>query len=91
MADDKKSKLPGFLSNFLEQLRSSHLVMLLTAIWALDMLVPDPLPFVDEVILGLLTLLVARFRSRGGTPPESPATRDPPAGKPPPKNVTPPS
>ena len=90
MADVEKSKkIPGFVNDFFEQLRSSHLVMLLSAIWLLDILVPDPLPFVDEIILGLLTLLVARFRSRGGTPPESPATRNPPAAKPPTKNVTP--
>lgn len=66
---------------FLEQLRSSHLLMLLTGLFVLDLFIPDPIPLIDEIVLGLLTLLVARWKTR-------PAAA-PPSSKPPPKNVTP--
>lgn len=66
---------------FLEQLRSSHLLMLLTGLFLLDLFIPDPIPFIDEIVLGLLTLLVARWKMRPRTEPSPP--------KPPPKNVTP--
>lgn len=70
----------GFFTGFLESLRSSQLVMLLTALFLLDLFIPDPLPFIDEAVLFLLTLLAARWKSR---------PRPEPAPKPPPKNVTP--
>jgi hypothetical protein len=34
-------------------------------LFLLNVLVPDPIPFVDEVLLGLVTLLLAR-RKEGG-------------------------
>ena len=72
-----------FLEIF-DRLRSSHLLMLVGGLFLLDLFVPDPLPFVDEAVLGLLTLLVARWKLRAPRPEPEP----PP--KPPPKNVTPP-
>ncbi len=78
MSEDKPQNA---VFTFLERLRSSQLLMLLTGLFLLDLFIPDPIPFIDEIILGLLTLLVARWKSR--PQPEAPSP------KPPPKNVTP--
>ena len=79
---DENSKSPTVIGRFLEQLKSSQLLMLLTGLFVLDVFIPDLLPFVDEIALGILTLLVARWKMRGSEP-------DPPPAKPPAKNVTP--
>jgi len=72
---------PRFLK-FLERLQPKHLLLLVGGLFLLDLFVPDPIFLVDEVILGFLTLLAARWKMRAPSPP--------PASKPPPKNVTPP-
>lgn len=69
----------GTLFSFLGGLRFPQLFVLLAVIFLIDLVVPDFLPFVDEAILGLLTLMTGMWRDRR-SPPE----------KPPEKNVTPP-
>ena len=46
----------------LSRLGSRTLLMLCNLLFVIDLLVPDPLPFVDEIILGVTTLLLARRR-----------------------------
>ena len=46
----------------LSRLGSRTLLMLCVMLFVIDLLVPDPLPFVDEIILGVTTLLLARRR-----------------------------
>ena len=75
--------LIGWLQRFAGQLKSSTLLAVVAGLFALDLVVPDPFPFVDEIILGLATILIARWQGRRQEPPEAP--------KPPPKNVTPPA
>ena len=36
------------------------LFLLLLVAFIIDLIIPDPLPFVDEIILGLLNILVAK-------------------------------
>lgn len=69
----------GALGRFLGRLRFPQLFALLAGLLLLDLLLPDPLPFVDELVLGILTLLVAMWRDR----------EEDPFRKPPEKNVTP--
>lgn len=60
-----------FLAPFLRfaaNLRSSYLLALVTALFVLDLLVPDALPFVDEILLGLATLLLARRKTSRPSP-----------------------
>ncbi|MFO0773526.1 MAG: DUF6116 family protein [Nitrospiraceae bacterium] len=45
-------------------LRFPTLFLLLVALTALDLVVPDPLPFVDEAFMILLTLLVGAWKTR---------------------------
>ncbi len=77
---------PGFveqLQRFVGQFKSSTLLALAGSLFVLDLVIPDPLPFIDEIVLGIITLLIARWQSRRKEPPAAP--------KPPPKNVTPPT
>ena len=48
----------------LSRLGSRTLLMLCALLFVIDLVVPDPLPFVDEIILGATTLLLARRRDR---------------------------
>lgn len=50
------------LARFLNSLRSWQLVVLAALLLLVDLLIPDPLPFVDEVLLAVLTYLLARRR-----------------------------
>lgn len=49
---------------FLGRLSFPRLFVLAAALWALDMVVPDFIPFIDELLLGIGTLLLASFRKR---------------------------
>ena len=56
---------PGMASAFrllpaLSRLRSWQLVAVAAVVFLIDLLVPDPLPFVDEAVLGLLTFWLSR-------------------------------
>lgn len=44
------------------QLRFPYLFLLTAALFVADLLVPDAIPFADELLLGLLTLLLGNWR-----------------------------
>ena len=46
------------------RLRYPMLLKITAAAFAVSMLVPDPIPFVDELVLGLGTLLLANLKYR---------------------------
>ncbi len=71
----------NILTGFIQSLKSSHLLMVLSGLFVLDLFWFDPIPFLDEAFLGITTLLVARWKMRRLPPPEE--------EKPPTKNVTP--
>ena len=55
------------LFSFAERLRFPTLFWITLALFLIDVAIPDIVPFVDEVLLGLGTLLLTRFRrERGG-------------------------
>lgn len=55
------------VTRFAAGLRFPALFVLMATLFVVDLLVPDLIPFVDEVMLALGTLLVAAFRKRRGT------------------------
>lgn len=55
------------LLNWARKLRYPTLFKLTAALFALTLFVPDPVPFVDEILLGLGTLLLANWKSRKST------------------------
>jgi hypothetical protein len=54
------------LLRWAEGLRYPRLAMLIAAIFVVDLIVPDFIPFIDEILLGLGTLLLTNLRSRPG-------------------------
>jgi len=53
-----------WLMAFAGRLRFPQLFLLTGAVFVLDLLVPDALPFVDEILLGLVTALLGSLRRR---------------------------
>ena len=70
-----KSERQGLLREFLSRLRFPQLFLLLAALFAIDIVTPDPVFLVDEAILGVLAVMLGMWRRRGEDPP--------------PKNITP--
>lgn len=56
--------LPGAVLKFAQRLRFPHLFLLVLGLFLLDLLIPDFVPFLDELLLGLITLLLAAWKSR---------------------------
>lgn len=61
----------------LRGLRFPVLAALTAGLFLLTLVVPDPLPFVDELLLGLLALLFANWRRARGERPPGPGTPPP--------------
>ena len=59
----------GVITRFASKLRFPYLFMLFAVLLGVDLLVPDPMPFADEMLLGLGALMLARWRKT----PEDPA------------------
>ena len=76
----------GLLTNILGRLGPRRMAWIFGVLFVVNLIVPDPIPVVDELLLGLLTLILAQIR----TGPTEPAAGDGSDGtKPPMKNVTP--
>lgn len=61
---------------FLGKLSFPRLFMLTAGLFLLNMVVPDLIPFIDEILLGMGTLLLASFRKR--KEPQAPGAQKPP-------------
>jgi hypothetical protein len=72
----------GFLSRFIERLRFPQLFIITAILFGVDLVVPDVIPFLDEVLLALLTAMLAMLRRRDPQPDADPQKRIE-------KNVTP--
>ena len=60
---------------FARGLRLPTLFLITAGVLVVDVLLPDPIPFVDEVLLGLVTLMLASWkRRRAERDPEVPAS-----------------
>ncbi len=64
------------LLTFLGKLSFPRLFMLTAGLFLLNMVVPDLIPFIDEILLGMGTLLLASFRKR--KEPQAPGAQKPP-------------
>ena len=79
MAGPNPVRVGARLLPFLGRLRFPQLFVVLAILFALDLVVPDFIPLLDEAVLGLLTLMTGLWKDRRA-----------PADKLPEKNVTPP-
>ena len=57
-----KNPLTSRLLGWAEGLRFPKLAMITTALFVADLLIPDFIPFIDEILLGLGTLLLTNLR-----------------------------
>lgn len=71
------SPITALINKLIPGIRYPWLFAILAGLLAIDLVVPDPVPLLDEVVLGVLTFLAASWRIRGGD------------ADPPPKDVTP--
>ena len=64
------------LLGWARKLRYPTLFKITAALFAVTLFVPDPIPFVDEILLGLGTLLLANWKNRKSplAPPPPPPT-----------------
>lgn len=53
---------------FASRLRFPTLFLVTAGLFVLDLLVPDFIPFIDELLLGLGTLLLSSWKRRGPPP-----------------------
>ncbi len=65
------------LLRWASRLRFPTLFWLVAVLFVVDFVIPDFIPFVDEILLGLATLLLANWKRRrqasdGSTPPAVP-------------------
>lgn len=74
----RSSALLGPLLRYAEKLRFPWLFLVTAGLFVLDVLIPDMVPFADELLLGLLTLLFGSWRDRRG-PQQKITSSDPPS------------
>jgi hypothetical protein len=79
MSSSNPPPLTSLLDRLLPRLKYPQLFLILAGLFVVDLLVPDPIPFVDETALALLTFLVGSWRTRK-QPPKAPSQ--------PPRDVT---
>ena len=58
----------GMLPQMVRGLRFPQLFVLTVALFLLDVLIPDLIPFVDEILLGLASLLLASWKKKPVVP-----------------------
>ena len=65
-----KTPLISAILQFADGLKFRQLFLITAALFLLNLIIPDPIPFFDELILGLLaTLALARVLNPGGAAP----------------------
>lgn len=52
----------GPIMGFASRLKFPTLFAITLGLWALNMIIPDPLPLVDEIVMGLVTLMLATWK-----------------------------
>ncbi len=55
------SMIEAFLKNA-NQLKFKNLFFLVISLFLIDLLIPDFIPFIDEIILGLLAIILANWK-----------------------------
>jgi hypothetical protein len=59
-----RAPIVALLLRYLGRLRFPYLLAVTALLFLVDFVVPDLVPFVDEVLLGLATLILAAWRKR---------------------------
>ncbi len=67
------SPATGPLMGFASRLKFPTLFFITLGLWVINLLIPDPLPLIDEIVMGLVTLMLATWKKR--TEPPAPPER----------------
>ena len=59
---------PGLILSWGSGLRYPYLFLLTAAVFIVDVVVPDIIPFADEILIGMATLILARFKKKPQDP-----------------------
>ncbi len=62
----------GFLTRFFSRLKFPWLFGVFLTLFSLDLVLPDFIPLVDELLLGMMTLLLGAWKDRKSTRTEEP-------------------
>jgi len=73
-----KTERKRLIERFASQLRFPYLFLLTAGLFVADLLIPDAIPFADEIILGLIAVLLGTWKARKSVDSEPPM-----------KNITP--
>ena len=83
MADPVRDASRTIITRFASRLKFPQLFVFAAVLFVVDLLIPDLIPFFDEILLGLLTLLLGSIKNKETVSPvES-------YDKPPEKDITP--
>lgn len=76
MAASERAAVRGLVGRFARRLRFPQLFAFVLILFLVDLAVPDMVPFLDEILFGLLTVLLGSLRSgeAGEAPPEKDVT-----------------
>lgn len=86
MSTPPRSPLTAFVQRLLPRMRYPYLFLILGGLFLIDLVIPDPIPLVDELLLAILTFVAATLTTRRDdvrtpidvTPPDAdPDVRDP--------------
>ena len=73
-----KTERKRLIERFASELRFPYLFLVTAGLFVLDLLIPDAIPFADEILLGLIAVLLGTWKGRKSVD-----------SKPPMKNITP--
>lgn len=77
MAAPRQGPLSGPIGRFASRLRFPQLFAFFLVVFLVDLVVPDAIPFADEILFGLLTVLLGSLRRPDPqTPPEQRVEKD---------------
>ncbi len=81
------SPIAALVNRLIPGIRYPWLFAILAGLFAIDLVTPDPIPFLDEVVLAVLTFLAASWRTRQNDERQPPIDITPPdeTGKLPPE------
>jgi hypothetical protein len=68
--------LSGPVLKAARRLKFPKLLALTAILFVVDFVVPDPIPFLDEILLGLATILFASWRESRAVPMSGPGDKE---------------
>ena len=64
MTSPPRSPVTALIGRLLPRLRYPYLFLILGVLFLVDLVIPDPVPLVDELLLAILTFIAATFTTR---------------------------